>query len=64
MATRYQVMCKEGDTDPDTSATDVPYAIGPQHDSKAAAEAWMEAKGHYTFGNREYYEKYWVVEVD
>ncbi|GEM_PF-3113589 len=61
---KYQVMCKEGDTHPDTSATDVPYAIGPRHDSREAAEAWMEEKGYRTMSNREYYEKYWIEEVD
>ena len=64
MATRYQVMCKAGSTFPDTSAKDVPFAVGPTHSSRGAAELWMTAHGYRTRSNREYYEEYWIAALD
>jgi hypothetical protein len=61
---KYQVWMKTGSTYPDTSATDKPCELGPQHDTEAAAEAWITDSGYYDTGNREYYAKYWVVEAD
>ncbi len=60
---KYQVWSKQGSTYPDTSATDEPLTLGPEHASAAEAEKWITDKGYYDIGNREYYEKYWVEEV-
>ncbi|MDA0700197.1 MAG: hypothetical protein O3A02_03175 [bacterium] len=60
---RFQVMCTMGSTYPDTSATDEASSVGPQHESREAAEAWMESEHLRTTSNREYYEKYWIEEV-
>lgn len=59
----YQVMMKYGSTFPDTSSTDRPRPVGPVHSKKEDARRWMEAQHLQNRGNREYYEKYTIIEV-
>ena len=61
--TKYQVWSRQGSTFPDTSATDQPFKLGPEHASEAEALEWMADSGYQDTGNREYYATFWVEEV-
>lgn len=60
MSQKFQVWSQQGSTDPDTSATDKPFKMGPLHETREGAEKWIEDSGYYDTGNREYYARYWV----